>query len=161
LTKILKFSESPEGTLSGLLVDFYAAFPEFVAVNVAGWKAFDAFVYSRLSVMDECGFISMENEILIGFISWDPRNLPESIEIGHNGILREYRGRGKGKEQLMSAMAMMNALKPRKIMVKTGNIPFFLPARHMYESVGFRIDRVEKRDDPLVPEIIEYRLVLS
>lgn len=160
MIKTMKFSEAPEGTLSGLLVDFYAAFPEFVAANVAGWKAFDAFVYSRLSIMDQCGFLSLENEILIGFISWDPRNLPESIEIGHNGVIREYQGRGKGKEQLMSAMAMMSALKPRKIMVKTGNIPFFLPARRMYESVGFAKNKVEKRDDPLVPEVIEYGLLL-
>ncbi|MHB8055632.1 MAG: GNAT family N-acetyltransferase [Candidatus Aminicenantales bacterium] len=153
-----KFSETPAGTLSELLIDSYAAFPEFVEANVEDWQAFDAFVYSHLSFMDQCGFCSTENNSIIGFFSWDPRNRPASIEIGHNGIIREYQGRGKGKEQLFLALAMMSALKPRKIIVKTGNSPFFLPARRMYESAGFTKNKMEKRDDPLVPEIIEYEL---
>lgn len=28
----------------------------------------------------------------IGFVSWNPTNLPESTEIGHNCILTKYKG---------------------------------------------------------------------
>lgn len=28
----------------------------------------------------------------IGFICWDPRNRPEYVEIGHNGIKTKYKG---------------------------------------------------------------------
>ena len=40
----------------------------------------------------------------IGFICWDPRNRPEYVEIGHNGIRTKYKGKGFGKAQLSEAV---------------------------------------------------------
>ena len=40
----------------------------------------------------------------IGFVTWDPRNRPEYVEIGHNGIRENYKGRGYGRLQLEEAI---------------------------------------------------------
>ena len=156
-----RFSEFPPGILFRMLAEAYSGFPELVRAEGKSWKEFDEFVYANPAIMDACGFLSEENGALIGFISWDPRELPESMEIGHNCVLPEYRERGKGKEQLALALARMSERKPRAVLVRTGTIPFFLPACRMYEAAGFKKIGTERRDDPLVPEIFAYRLDLS
>lgn len=40
----------------------------------------------------------------IGHILWDPRNIPEYVEIGHNCIITKYKGNGFGKRQLQEAV---------------------------------------------------------
>jgi len=141
-----------------MLSEAYANFPELVRAESLSWEEFDRFVYANLTVMDGNGFLSEEDGALIGFATWDPRKLPESIELGHNCVLPAYRGRGLGKEQLSLALAGISERKPHSIVVKTGANPFFLPARRMYEAAGFKRTGTEKRNDPLVPEIVVYRL---
>lgn len=110
--------------------------------------------------MDACGFVSLDEKDIIGFMSWDPRKLPVSVEIGHNCIIRCFQGRGKGREQLLFGLGIIKNLKPSKIIVKTGNIDFFKPAQKMYASVGFKMRSITTKEDILVPEVIEYELSL-
>jgi predicted GNAT family N-acyltransferase len=110
--------------------------------------------------MDDCGFVTLDDTAIIGFMSWDPRNMPVSVEIGHNCIIEKLKGCGKGKEQLLLGLKTIASMKPSKIIVKTGNIEFFKPAQKMYLSVGFKLKSIIKKDDNLVPEVMEYELLL-
>jgi len=46
--------------------------------------------------------------------------------------------------------------QPAKIVVSTGNTAFFLPARKMYEAVGFIAESEYKQDHVMAPEMVEY-----
>ena len=72
----------------------------------------------------------------VGFISWDPRHRPEYEEIGHNCILTKYRHRGYGTLQLEEAVRRILLDRPKRIVVTTNAA--LVPARKMYERVGFR-----------------------
>ena len=48
-------------------------------------------------LVHEYGFVTCYKGEPIGFICWDPRNRPEYVEIGHNGIRAKYKGNGFGK----------------------------------------------------------------
>lgn len=89
-----------------------------------------------------------------------PSNMPVSVEIGHNCIIGKFKGRGKGVEQLLLGIDIIKNMKPSKIIAKTGNIEFFKPAQKMYASIGFKIRSIINKDDSLVPEVIEYELIL-
>jgi ribosomal protein S18 acetylase RimI-like enzyme len=158
--EFVKFSEYGKGTLSSLLKDAYSSDKKITEVHKKDWKIFDAFVYDNLKFMDNCGFISLEDFKPIGFMSWDPRGLPDHVEIGHNCIARDFKRRGLGKEQLAHGVRLIKLLKPAKIIVRTGNVPFFIPARSMYESEGFVPGQIIKQVNEIVPEIIEYRMIL-
>jgi len=134
------FGAFPPGTLAGMLTAAYAANAEITAADREDWRAFDAFVYDHLAVMENCGFVSVLGNEPVGFITWDPRGLPREVKIGHNCILPAYRGRGLGKEQLGAALMRIEARRPACVTVITGATPFFLPARRMYEALGFTAD---------------------
>jgi Acetyltransferase (GNAT) family len=153
-----RFSEYGGGTLHKLLIDAYSEAPELIGRYSEDWKAFDSFVYDNLSFMDECGFITIEDNNAVGFMSWDPRNLPDSVEIGHNCIAKAYQGFGKGREQLLLGIDKIKSRKPKRIIAKTGHIDFFIPAQRMYLSAGFKHKKSIKRNDDLVAEAIEYEL---
>jgi ribosomal protein S18 acetylase RimI-like enzyme len=65
------------------------------------------------------GFITTLNDEAIGFIVWDPRNIPEYVEIGHNCIASKYKGNGYGKMQLQEAVNIITQNDVRKIIVTT------------------------------------------
>ncbi len=144
-----------------MLMDAYSQVQEIVDRHKTDWQEFDNFVFDNLSFMDKCGFVSVENDEPIGFVSWDPRKLPESIEIGHNCIIGRFKGEGHGSRQLGHALKIMTERKPCRIIVKTGNSDFFAPARKMYLSAGFEVERIIKSDDPSVPEVVEFSLKLG
>jgi hypothetical protein len=77
------FSENPRGTVYDLMIDACAGSPELTKWYQKEWKSFDAIVYRNLQVMDRCGFISVDDEEPVGLVSWDPRDLPDSVRIGH------------------------------------------------------------------------------
>jgi ribosomal protein S18 acetylase RimI-like enzyme len=154
------FGAFPPGTLAGMLTAAYAANEEITAANREDWRVFDAFVYEHLAVMENCGFVSMLGSEPVGFVTWDPRGLPDEVKIGHNCILPAYRGRGLGREQLGAALERIRARRPACVTVITGSTPFYLPARRMYEALGFTADphaccggpnRVAYRIDRLAP----------
>ena len=68
-----RFSEYGRGILHKLLIDAYSGASELIERYSEEWKAFDSFVYDNLSFMDEHGFITIEDNNAIGFMSWDPR----------------------------------------------------------------------------------------
>jgi hypothetical protein len=156
-----RFSEYDRGILLRLLLDAYAGAPELVERYGADWAEFDSFVYDHLSFMDACGFMAVEDGRAVGFMSWDPRRLPDSVEIGHNCIVRACQSLGKGKEQLRLGLDRIRELRPKKIIVKTGRLDFFLPAQRMYLSAGFRFKRTIERSDDFVREALEYELEIG
>ena len=155
-----KFSTFKKGLILSLLKDAYADEPDMVDAFSGDWEKSDAFLFDNLSFMDSTGFVTVENGIPVGFMSWDPRHVPGYIDIGHNCIIRSRKGRGLGKQQLSYGLEKIKLLGPKRITVKTGNIPFFLPARKMYESQGFVCIGKKENDSILVPEIIEYEIIM-
>ena len=143
-----------------MLLDAYSKSKELTKYFRNSWREFDSFIFDNLSFMDDCGFVSLDNGNIIGFMSWDPRNMPISVEIGHNCIAENFKGRGKGLEQLRLGLETIVNLKPSKIVVKTGNIEFFKPAQKMYTSVGFIMKSICVKKDSLVLEVVEYELLL-
>lgn len=141
-----------------MLMDAYSQTQGIVEKHKYDWLDFDNFVYDNLIFMDKCGFVTVMNEQPIGFITWDPRKLPDSMEIGHNCIIGKYKGYGHGSWQLKKAIEIMAERKPSRILVKTGNTDFFESARKMYLSAGFVATDVCKTDDLSVPEVVEFSL---
>lgn len=139
-----------------MLLDAYKTIDELVQRDRQAWKDFDRFVFDNLELMDRNGFVTTISGKPIGFSTWDPRNLPQSVEIGHNCIIREFQGKGFGNYQLKETMVQIMARNPQRIFVKTGANQFFLPARRMYESSGFVIISKTKHDDLIVPETVDY-----
>lgn len=154
------FSQYKRGILFEMLMDAYSPAPEIVSRHRQSWRDFDNFFFDNLGFIDKCGFVTVFDNQPVGFVSWDPRKLPESIEIGHNCVLCDFKGQGIGLWQINQALEMLKVRNPSKILVKTGNTPFFAPARKMYESSGFKTERIVKNDDPSVPEVVEYCLKL-
>jgi len=155
---IVDFDQCERGTLVRLLLNSYGKEEQLVARYQNDWHEFDSFVFTNLFIMNRCGFVTVEQNEPIGFISWDPRLLPDSVEMGHNCIIPGYQNVGKGKEQLLHGLQQIELLNPAKVVVKTGHSSFFLPARKMYESVGFSVVRKLQQDDPVVSTVIEYEM---
>lgn len=139
-----------------MLIDAYSVDTRLVEYDRKRWQEFDNFVFNHLDIMDHCGFISMDKDIPIGFVTWDSKSSPHSVAIGHNCIISTYKGQGYGKMQMTMALEQIKRLHPETIIVSTGMTPIFLPARRMYESAGFVKQRECRQDHPIVPWTIEY-----
>lgn len=158
---IARFDHLERGEILQLLMDSYSKDPRLVARYSRDWEEFDTFVFNNLDIMNRCGFVTLHHEQPSGFISWDPRQLPNSIEIGHNCIVSAHQHMGKGREQLECALHRIRLLNPKVIIVRTGSTPFFLPARKMYQGAGFLEKRRIHCDELLVPEVIQFELLAS
>ena len=152
-------SSFPKGTLYKQLVDAYS-FNENCKRNWNDmWKEYDDFFYSNLDIADKCGFITLINNIPVGHISWDPRNRPNYVIIGHNCIISEYKGNGYGKLQLQEEIRRIKEYELKKIIVTTNEIT--LPAQKNYESVGFKKVSVrENKETPFAGKYIDYEMIL-
>ena len=156
-----KISNFPKGTLYNQLEDAYS-FNYNCKMNWDGmWKEYDDFFYSNLdSIADKYGFITVVDGIAVGHISWDPRNKPNYVSIGHNGILSDFKGKGYGKIQLQEAIRRIKEYGVKKIVVTTNEIT--LPARKNYESVGFvKISERKNTGTPFAGCYIDYEMVLK
>ncbi len=122
------------------------------------WLIYDNDVFSNPLTIGKCGAVTFVGDSPIGFVSWDPRNHPEFVIIGHNCILQEYRGNGFGKFQIKYACNLFMKQGFELARVSTGSDSFFSPARKMYESVGF-IRRDAYRNDE--PDMIYYEMILK
>lgn len=142
--KFEKVSNFNRGILFDLLTDAYSFDSKYEQNCKSDWQIFDDFFFDNLYIADKYGFITTLNGAAIGFVSWDPRNMPEYAEIGHNCIASKYKGNGYGKTQLQEAVNRIIKNDLRKIIVSTNND--LIPAQHMYESVGFTI--YQTRPDP-------------
>ncbi len=140
-----KFSDYPRGTFYKLLKDAYSFESNYQKDCKDKWLEEDNFFYDNLYIADSCGFITTINNIPIGFICWDPRTIPEYIELGHNCIIEKFKGMGYGKKQLLETIRRTKNRNPKKIIVTTDEL--LVSAQKNYESVGFKF--IGYRNNPL------------
>ena len=140
-----KITEFPRGTLCALLREGYSFEPKFEQDCFGQWRAFDDFFYDTPHIAENCGFMTVLGDIPIGFVSWNPTNMPVSVEIGHNCIAAKYKGKGYGKQQMKEAVKRILAQGAQKIVVTTNEI--LLPAQRNYESAGFKFVRNSEEPD--------------
>lgn len=149
-----KITEFSRGTLATLLKDGYSFEPMFEHYWQSQWQEFDNFFYDNPKIAEKCGFITVLNGEPIGFVSWDPRKLPNSVEIGHNCIITKYKGNGYGGRQMREAVNRIKALGTKKIIVWTNEK--LVSAQRTYESVGFKL--IERSEETICPEYAGQRI---
>ena len=136
-----KLTTSKDGLIYSLLnrsyEDLTRQIPELVNKWQEDWKQYDEEVYKFPETVGASGFITIYNEKVIGFGSYDARQKPELGIIGHNCILPEYRGQGFGKAQILKIVSIFRELGVKKVKVTTGEHPFFNSAQKMYSSCNF------------------------
>jgi RimJ/RimL family protein N-acetyltransferase len=156
-----KISEFPRGTLYNQLVDAYSIYDECKKIWDTSWKEYDNYFYDNLDIVSKYSFITVLDGKPIGHISWDPRHRPNYVEIGHNCIINELRGKGYGHLQLEEAIRrIMEYDNLKKIIVTTNEI--FIPAQRNYESVGFKkVCERENKDTPFSGKYIDYEIKLK
>ena len=86
-------------------------------------------------------FTCINNDLVIGYFSWDDRNFPIGL-IGQNCIIPAYRNQGYGKKQLAFIEENFKRLDFKEISVVTGDHKFFIPAQKMYLTSDYKIKRV-------------------
>ena len=156
-----KISDFDRGILHRLLVDGYSFDNRWQKCFEPNWIEFDNFFFDNLEIADKYGFITTLDGEPIGHISWDPRNMPEYVRIGHNCIATRYKGNGYGKIQLQEAIRKIFQYDGvKKIVVSTNGK--LISAQHNYESVGFKLrQRRENKDDTAFSgEYIDYEIIL-
>jgi ribosomal protein S18 acetylase RimI-like enzyme len=156
-----KLSGFNRGILFELLSDAYSYDPRYEQSGISDWQACDNFFFDNLQVADRCVFITTLNDEPIGFVMWDPRNMPEYAEIGHNCIASQYKGKGYGKIQLQEAVNRIIQHDVHKIIVTTNDD--LNPAQRMYESVGFTFNQKRKSQNSteFVDEYIDYVYIIK
>ena len=122
-----------------------------------GWKEYDKQVFQLPDSVGASGKVTVFDNHTVGFVSWDPRNYPDYVIIGHNCVLPEYRRQGLGKMQIIHSIKFLNSCGFKKARVSTGKDMYFQGARKMYESCGF-IECEAYRNDG--PNMIYYERVL-
>ncbi len=152
--------EFPGGTLCALLKEGYSFEPKFERDCIKQWQEFDDFFYDNPHIAEVSGFMTVLNNKPIGFVSWNPTNIPISVEIGHNCISDKYKGNGYGIRQMQEVVKRIIVQGAEKIIVTTNEI--LIPAQHTYESAGFQF--VDKCEEPNIAEYagmrINYELIV-
>ncbi len=133
--KFEKISKFRRGILYKLLSDAYSFNHRYEEANKEKWLANDKFFFDDLNIGDKYCLITTLNNEPIGFLAWDPRNLPDYAIVGDNCVISKYKGKGCGKLQLQEAVNRMIKCGTQKIYVSTDNE--LIPAQKMYESIGF------------------------
>lgn len=151
-----KVSDFNRGILLELLKDAYSFDCRYEQRWYSNWQDCDNFFFDNLQIADKYGFITTLNGEAIGFVVWDPRNMPEYAEIGHNCIASKHKSNGYGKIQLQEAVNRITQNDVKKIIVTTNDD--LISAQRMYESVGFKIykKRKEQNAADFVGEHIDY-----
>jgi RimJ/RimL family protein N-acetyltransferase len=139
-----ELKEFKRGTVYKLLCESYSELlnllPDYSAELKSSWRAEDDNAFNLPDSIGKCILISMHNNDPIGFVSWDPRKIPEEGIIGQNCIVPSHRGKGFGKIQIRKVMEIFFSDSARLIKATTANLPFFIPAHKTYLSCGFKIE---------------------
>lgn len=130
-----KITDFPRGTLYDILVDAYSFDERNRQIWAADWKQTDRFFYDNPDIAGKYGLVTCLDGDPIGFVTWDPQNMPEVVEIGHNGIRQKHKGHGYGRLQLEEALRKIRQYKGLKRIIVTTNSHFIAPK--YYESAGF------------------------
>lgn len=99
------------------------------------WDRFDDEVFDFPETVGKCVFLTEVGGDPVGFMSYDPRNAPESARIGHNCIIPAFQGQRLGVAQVCEVLRRLSHIYV--VMVSTGEHPFFEPARRAYSACGF------------------------
>lgn len=152
--------EFEKGTLFRLLEAAYAYDDRFEKYFNDSWRACDDFFYEHLNIADKCCFIMTVDDLPIGFVCWDPRNIPEYVEVGHNCIVPEFKGKKLGKIQLLEALERIKKNHVKRITVTT-NVAL-IPAQKNYESLGFEFvrKRINDTETKFSGDYIDYEMIL-
>lgn len=110
---------------------------QLVADWKKSWKRYDDEIFKFPDTVGASGFLTIVENQIVGFASFDPRQLPHLGTIGHNCILPEFRNRGYGKTQLLEMVRLFREKDCQNIEASTGDHTFFRPALRMYKSCGF------------------------
>lgn len=155
-----KFSEFPRGTLYDILQDAYSFDPRNKEIWDENWHESDDFFYNNPEIADKYGLVTCIDGDPIGFVTWDPRNAPEYVEIGHNGIRSAYKGKGYGHLQLQEAIDRIKKYDDLKKIIVLTNSNFVAPRN--YESVGFKLyDRKENHSESTYTgDFLYYEIIL-
>ena len=143
--EFIKVSDFYRGIFCELLKDAYSFDCKYEQAYKSKWQENDDFFFNNLQIADKYCFITTLNGEAIGFVAWDPRNMPEYAEIGDNCIVSKYKGNGYGKLQLQEAINRITQNDVKKIIVTTNND--LIPAQRMYQSVGFSICQRRKKQN--------------
>ena len=155
-----KTTEFPKGTLYNQLVDAYSFDERCRKAWDTMWRKHDDFFYGHPEIADKYTFMTVLDGTPIGHISWDPRNRPDYVEIGHNCIMTKYKGNGYGKLQLQEAIRRIKAYENLKRIIVTTNA-LTLPAQKNYERAGFvKVGERVNAETPFSGNYIDYEMVL-
>ena len=140
-----KLTDLPHGTLYEMLKDAYSFDGRFAEAWSTQWQEFDNFFSNESAIARKCGFVTLLSGEPVGFVSWDPRGLPEAVRIGHNCVLSRYKGQGIGTLQMQEAVQRISRQDyPRRIIVTTSDL--LIPAQKMYQRAGFRLTSRRKNE---------------
>ena len=155
-----KFSEFPRGTLYDILADAWSFDERNRQIWDADWRETDDFFYDHPDIADKYSLVTCLEGEPIGFVTWDPRHRPEYVEIGHNGIREQYKGRGYGRMQLEEALRRIRQYEGLKRIIVCTNSNLTAPKN--YESAGFVLyDRKPNRtDSAYTGDYLWYEIVL-
>lgn len=76
-----KISEFPLGTLYDILQDAYSYDSRNKDLRNDNWLETNKFFYDNPEIADRYGLVSCIDNYPIGFVTWDPRNMLEYVEI--------------------------------------------------------------------------------
>ena len=112
-------------------------------------RRYDEEAFGYPDTVGACVFITVLDGRPVGMMSWNPRQGPEICILGYNCILPECQGRGFGKAQVKEILKRLRQQGFEKVVVTTGDHPFYEPAAGMYRTCGFReIRRYPEGRDP-------------
>ena len=74
-----------------ILQDAYSFDPRYKEIWDDDWRETDDFFYDNPEIASKYGIVTCLDGEPAGFVVWDPRNRPDYVEIGHNGIRERYK----------------------------------------------------------------------
>lgn len=153
--------EYQRGILNDLLRDAYSFDPAFENYFGNDWKEFDDFFFDNLEIADNFLFITTleDSREPIGLVSWDPRQMPDCVIIGHNCIASRYKKQGFGKLQLQEAINRIADTGVKRLLVTTNED--LVPAQRQYESVGFLLRNRRKNLESIGHDYLDYELIME
>ena len=155
-----KFTEFNRGIMYDILKDAYSFDKRCQVIWDNNWRKSDDFFFDNPDIAEKYGFVTCLSGEPIGFICWDPRNCPKYVEIGHNGIRAEYKGKGYGKAQLIEAVRRIKKYTGLKEIRVFTNSKLIAPKN--YESIGFTIydSKSNATESAFTGDYLYYRMLL-
>lgn len=155
-----KFTNFNRGIMYDILVDAYSFDERCRKCWNDNWRESDNFFFDNPDIADKYGFVTCLDGMPVGFICWDPRNRPEYVEIGHNGIRTKYKGQGYGKRQLLEAIRRIKEYDNLKEIRVWTNSSLIAPRN--YESAGFTLyDRkANDSESAFSGDYLYYKIIL-